>query len=64
MVSESKKKANAISDKKNTIGKYIKLIKSTDADIINWLDNSQEPFNSYVKRLIREDMLKNKEEYY
>lgn len=60
MVSEAKKKANKLSDKKNTVGKYIKLIKSTDADIISWLNNNKEPFNSYVKRLIREDMQKNK----
>lgn len=60
MVSEAKKKANALSDKKNTIGKYIKLIKSTDADIISWLNNNHEPFNTYVKRLIREDIKKNK----
>ncbi|WP_279006168.1 hypothetical protein [Thomasclavelia cocleata] len=60
MVSEAKKKANAKSDKKNTVGKYLKLIKSTDADIISWLNSHQEPFNTYVKRLIREDIKKNK----
>lgn len=58
MVSEAKKRANAKSDKKNTVGKYLKLTKSTDVDIICWLNNIQEPFNSYVKRLIREDIKK------
>ena len=60
MVSEAQKRANARSDKKNTVGKYLKLIKSTDADIISWLDSNQEPFNSYIKRIIREDIKKNK----
>lgn len=58
MVLESKKRANARSDKKNTVGKYLKLMKSTDADIINWLSRNDEPFNTYIKRLIREDMQK------
>lgn len=54
MVSEAKKKANAKSDKKNTVGKYLKLIKSTDADIIEYLEG--KAFNTYVKELIRKDM--------
>ena len=54
MVSEAKKKANAKSDKKNTVGKYLKLIKTTDADIIEHLEG--KAFNTYVKELIRKDM--------
>lgn len=54
MVSEAKKKANAKSDEKNTVGKYLKLIKSTDADIIEYLEG--KAFNTYVKELIRKDM--------
>lgn len=54
MVSEAKKKANAKSDKKNTVGKYLKLIKTTDADIIEHLEG--KVFNTYVKELIRKDM--------
>lgn len=54
MVSDAKKRANAKSDKKNTVGKYLKLIKTTDSDIIEHLED--KAFNTYVKELIRKDM--------
>ena len=42
-------------DKENTKGIYIKLCKSTDADILSWLDN-QKNKQGYIKELIRADI--------
>lgn len=45
-------------DKKNTKGIYIKLCKSTDADIIRWLSECSNK-QGYIKELIRADILAN-----
>ena len=53
-MSESQKRAKAKYDKNNVIGKYLKLNKNTDNDIIKHLEDKQ--FQTYVKELIRKDM--------
>ena len=54
MVTDAQKKAAAKYDKSHTKGVYIKLNKTTDADILNRL---QEVGNvqGYIKELIRKD---------
>ena len=42
--------------KKNTKGIYLKLCKSTDADIISWLSECSNK-QGYIKELIRADIL-------
>lgn len=52
---ETQKKYQDEWSKKNTKGIYIKLCKSTDADIISWLDDHNNK-QGYIKELIRADM--------
>lgn len=54
MVSNAQKMASAKYDKKNVIGKYVKLNKVTDHDIIMHIEKKN--FQGYVKDLIRKDM--------
>ncbi len=56
---KSKEKRQAYQSKyckEHTKGLYIKLSKSTDADIISWLSD-QNNKQGYIKDLIRADML-------
>lgn len=55
MVSESKKRANAKSDAKNTRQIKFKFSINTDADILEKLD-SVENKQGYIKELIRKDI--------
>lgn len=52
---ETQKKYQAEWDKKNIKGFYIKLSKSTDADIISWLESIPNK-QGYIKELIRKNM--------
>lgn len=52
---ETQKKYQAEWDKKNIKGFYIKLSKSTDADIIRWLESIPNK-QGYIKELIRKNM--------
>lgn len=56
MVTDAQKRAAAKYDKSHTKGVYIKLNKTTDADILKRL---QEVGNvqGYIKKLIRKDIL-------
>lgn len=54
MVSEAQKRANAKYEKENVTRKVLKLYKSTDQDILDWLDG--KVFATYVKELIRKDI--------
>ena len=54
MASDAQLRASATYDKKNATGRYLKLNKKTDADIIKHLEDKQ--FQTYVKELIRKDM--------
>ena len=44
--------------KDNTKGVFLKLSKTTDADIISWLSNMSNK-QGYIKELIRADILAN-----
>ena len=48
---------NYASDKRNTRFYGLKLSKSTDAELIEWLD-SKGSIQGYLKDLIRADMMK------
>ena len=55
MASEAQRRANAKYNKNNVVRKVVPLY-PTDADLKEWLEALDEPFATYVKRLIREDM--------
>ena len=55
MVSEAQRRANARYNKNNVVRKVVPLY-PTDADLKEWLEARDEPFATYVKRLIRGDM--------
>lgn len=55
---ERQKAYQAEWSKKNTKGFYIKLCKTTDADIISWLSDIPNK-QGYIKELIRNDILVN-----
>jgi hypothetical protein len=52
---ETQRQYQAEWDKKNIKGFYIKLSKSTDADIISWLESIPNK-QGYIKELIRKNM--------
>lgn len=60
MVSEARKRANAKYNKNYVTRKVVPLY-PTDADLKAWLESRDEPFATYVKRLIREDMARSGE---
>lgn len=55
MASEAQRRATAKYQKHNVTRKAVPLY-PTDADLKEWLEARDEPFATYVKRLIREDM--------
>lgn len=56
--SEALKRAQAKYDKANTAMKCVKFNRNTEKDELHWLESRDEPFATYIKRLIREDMKK------
>lgn len=48
--------------KKNLIQKILKFNLKTESDLIEWVESLETPFQTYVKRLIRDDMNKKKQE--
>ena len=56
--SASKKAYDAKYNKERTKQKIIRFFITTDNDILEYLDNMNEPFGTYVKRLIRDDIKK------
>lgn len=56
---ESQKRAVANYDKKNTIGIYFKLNKTTDADIIEMMEQTENK-QGFIKELLRDHMKKGK----
>lgn len=54
-VSESKRRANDRYDRANAKQKVVKFF-PPDYDLVEWCEQCGEPFATYVKRLIREDM--------
>jgi len=57
MATEAQLRAIKKYDAANTKQFHLKLNLKTDKDIIEWLEK-QEAIQSYIKRLIREDMKK------
>lgn len=57
--SEAQKRANARYNKFNAKQKAVKFY-PPDYDLVEWCDANGEPFATYVKRLIREDMERRK----
>lgn len=53
MTTDAKRRANAKYDKENTKGIYLKLNKTTDDDIIGYLDNNVNNIQGLIKELIR-----------
>lgn len=48
--------------KKNLIQKPLKFNSKTELDLIEWVESLKTPYQTYVKRLIRDDMNKKKQE--
>ena len=46
--------------KKNLIQKPLKFNLKTESDLIEWVESLKTPYQTYVKRLIRDDMNKKK----
>lgn len=57
MTSEAQKRANERYDKENTIRLSLKLNKTTDADILEKLEQVESK-QGYIKELIRKDISK------
>ena len=47
--------------KKNLIQKPLKFNLKTELDLIKWVESLKTPYQTYVKRLIRDDMNKKKQ---
>lgn len=54
-LSEARKRANAKYNRLNAKQKVVRFY-PPDYDLVEWCEASGEPFATYVKRLIREDM--------
>lgn len=62
MVKSANKKAYDMKyNKERTKQKIIRFFIATDKDILDYLDNMSEPFGTYVKRLIRDDIKKSEQ---
>lgn len=48
--------------RKNLIQKPLKFNLKTELDLIEWVESLKTPYQTYVKRLIRDDMNKKKQE--
>ena len=48
--------------KNNLIQKPLKFNLKTESDLIEWVEYLKTPYQTYVKRLIRDDMNKKKQE--
>ena len=48
--------------KNNLIQKPLKFNLKTESDLIEWVESLKTPYHTYVKRLIRDDMNKKKQE--
>lgn len=46
----------------NLIRKEAKFNRKTEPDLVEWVESLKTPYQTYVKRLIRDDMNKKKQE--
>lgn len=65
-MNEKSKQQNAIKHaeyvKANLIRREVKFNKKTEPDLVEWVESLETPFQTYVKRVIRDDMNKKKQE--
>lgn len=65
-MNEKSKQQNAIKHaeyvKANLIRREVKFNKKTEPDLVEWIESLETPFQTYTKRLIRDDMNKKKQE--
>lgn len=65
-MNEKSKQQNAIKHaeyvKANLIRREVKFNKKTEPDLVEWIESLETPFQTYVKRVIRNDMNKKKQE--
>ena len=65
-MNEKSKQQNAIKHAKyvnaNLIRKEAKFNRKTEPDLVEWVESLETPYQTYVKRLIRDDMNKKKQE--
>lgn len=58
MATEAQRRARNRNNAKNQITKTVAFYKSTENDLIDYLENLDIPFATYVKKLIKEDIVK------
>lgn len=65
-MTDKTKQQNAIKHaeyvKANLIRREVKFNKKTEPDLVEWIEFLETPFQTYTKRLIRDDMNKKKQE--
>lgn len=65
-MTDKTKQQNAIKHaeyvKANLIRREVKFNKKTEPDLVEWIESLETPFQTYTKRLIRDDMNKKKQE--
>ena len=65
-MNEKSKHQNAIKHAEyvnaNLIRKEAKFNRKTEPDLVEWVESLETPYQTYVKRLIRDDMNKKKQE--
>ena len=65
-MTDKTKQQNAIKHaeyvKANLIRREVKFNKKTEPDLVEWIKSLETPFQTYTKRLIRDDMNKKKQE--
>lgn len=65
-MNEKSKQQNAIKHAEyvnsNLIRKEAKFNRKTEPDLVEWVESLETPYQTYVKRLIRDDMNKKKQE--
>ena len=65
-MTDKTKQQNAIKQaeyvKANLIRREVKFNKKTEPDLVEWIESLETPFQTYTKRLIRDDMNKKKQE--
>lgn len=65
-MTDKTKQQNAIKHaeyvKANLIRREVKFNKKTEPDLVEWIESLKTPFQTYAKRLIRDDMNKKKQE--
>lgn len=56
MTTEAQRRARNKNNAKNQITKSVAFYKNTESNLIEYVENLDIPFTTYVKKLIQEDM--------